>query len=352
MVGFERYEIIRKLKEDEIGKTLVARCPEREEPVALKIFKPQGRPKALIARLMGQLEGCRQLREPRLVKHLDVGRSSDGGLYLATQLLEGENLAERLSCSGPLSPVELIRLVLPLSELVERLREQGFYYPELRACDVFLPAGASPCESVLLDAGRAWLADCGVFRAPECQPGDSGDRRADVFALGVLMYEALEGRPPFLEEAADPWRRRADCSLSSLHGTSLALSGIIDRCLSRNPRERFESPSVLARALSEGSPPSGISPAVSAADDVADGVKPGDCLGSYRLERQLGAGSMGRVFLGKHVRLGRTAAIKVLRCEYAQNPWFVERFFQEAKAVNRINHEHIVEVLDFVEEHI
>jgi serine/threonine-protein kinase len=59
---------------------------------------------------------------------------------------------------------------------------------------------------------------------------------------------------------------------------------------------------------------------------------------------------MGRVFLARHTRLDRTAAIKVMRPEYSQSPHFVERFFQEAKAVNQIKHEHIVEVYDFVEE--
>src|SRR5262249_6360034 len=138
-------------------------------------------------------------------------------------------------------------------------------------------------------------------------------------------------------------------SLSSLHGTSVALSAIIDRCLRQNPLERFDSPAELGRALAQGLP-SELSSTRAAPDVGADGLKLGDCMGSYRLEKRLGAGSMGHVFVARHVLLGRTAAIKVLRREYAQNPHFVDRFFQEAKAVNRINHEHIVEVLDFVDE--
>ncbi|WP_257454815.1 serine/threonine-protein kinase [Archangium lipolyticum] len=79
-------------------------------------------------------------------------------------------------------------------------------------------------------------------------------------------------------------------------------------------------------------------------------LQEGEVLGSYQLERLLGEGSMGQVFQARHVRLGRQVALKVLRPAFAHDSGFVRRFFQEAHAVNRINHEHIVEIFDFVED--
>jgi serine/threonine-protein kinase len=79
-------------------------------------------------------------------------------------------------------------------------------------------------------------------------------------------------------------------------------------------------------------------------------VREGDTLGSYQLERLLGEGSMGRVFQARHARLGRQVALKVLRPDFARDASYVQRFFQEARAVNQINHEHIVEIFDFVED--
>jgi serine/threonine-protein kinase len=76
----------------------------------------------------------------------------------------------------------------------------------------------------------------------------------------------------------------------------------------------------------------------------------GEVLGNYQLERLLGEGSMGRVFQARHVRLGRQVALKVLRPQHARDVSFVRRFFQEARSVNQINHEHIVEIFDFVED--
>ena len=355
MVGSLHYEIERKLGESGTAETFIAREPGRQEPVVLKLFKSRDRSETVIGCFMRQLEGCRRIDHPRLVKHLDAGLSA-GKPYLAMEWLEGEDLAAHVRRSGPIAPADLVRLIAPICELLEHLGANGIYYPELRASDVFLQGGLPRCEPKLLDAGRAWLGDCGVFRAPECESEESGGLRAEVFGLGVLMYEALEGRPPFVDDEGDPWARGTD-SLSSFHGRSVALMGIIERCLSQDPRNRFAGPAELARSIASGwSPAAAVSTGVKAAEDSgasepqAEREQVGDLLGSYRLEKLLGEGSMGRVFLARHTLLGRTAAIKVMRPEYAHAPQFVERFFQEAKAVNQINHEHIVEVLDFAED--
>ncbi len=77
--------------------------------------------------------------------------------------------------------------------------------------------------------------------------------------------------------------------------------------------------------------------------------EPGTVLGSYRLIELLGEGGMGMVYLAEHTKLGRKVAVKILRSEYSENPQAVHRFFAEARAVNKISHQNIVEITDFVE---
>src|ERR1043166_6763878 len=79
-------------------------------------------------------------------------------------------------------------------------------------------------------------------------------------------------------------------------------------------------------------------------------VKAGDTLGNYTLKSLLGVGGMGLVFLAEHVKLKRKVALKLLRPEFSQDPIAIHRFFAEARGVNEISHENIVEVTDFVEE--
>jgi len=83
----------------------------------------------------------------------------------------------------------------------------------------------------------------------------------------------------------------------------------------------------------------------------ADGsLPPGTLVGSYRLITVLGEGGMGRVYLAEHIKLGRRVAIKKLRRELVSNAGAVARFFAEARAVNRIFHENIVEITDIIEQ--
>jgi serine/threonine-protein kinase len=75
----------------------------------------------------------------------------------------------------------------------------------------------------------------------------------------------------------------------------------------------------------------------------------GTVLGTYRLIELLAEGGMGRVYLAEHIRLGRKVALKLLRSEYASNAPAIKRFFREARTVNDINHENIIEITDFFE---
>jgi serine/threonine protein kinase len=77
-------------------------------------------------------------------------------------------------------------------------------------------------------------------------------------------------------------------------------------------------------------------------------IVPGTVLGSYRVVSEIGAGAVGRVYLGEHALLGRKVALKTLRPEYSNTPSLIRRFFAEAKLVNEIGHPNIVAITDFV----
>jgi serine/threonine-protein kinase len=96
-------------------------------------------------------------------------------------------------------------------------------------------------------------------------------------------------------------------------------------------------------------PPPGSTSATALVTDTGRTYAIGAVFGSYRLVREIGGGGMGHVFIAEHTRLGRQVAVKILRSEYSDNRDAVRRFFAEAQAVNRINHENIIEVSDFIE---
>src|SRR6202023_766826 len=72
----------------------------------------------------------------------------------------------------------------------------------------------------------------------------------------------------------------------------------------------------------------------------------GQCLGGYELEEEIGHGSMGMVYRGKQIALGREVAVKVLPQSLAQDPSYVARFIREAQIIAGLNHPHIVQIYD------
>src|SRR3954447_694335 len=79
-------------------------------------------------------------------------------------------------------------------------------------------------------------------------------------------------------------------------------------------------------------------------------IRVGEVLGSYEIVGVLGEGGMGRVFHGRHLRLGRDVALKVLHPQLTSRADVVQRFLREANAANRIHHENIVQIHDYVEQ--
>ena len=78
-------------------------------------------------------------------------------------------------------------------------------------------------------------------------------------------------------------------------------------------------------------------------------LPPGTVIGNYRVTSLIGKGGMGVVYAAEHTRLGRKSALKVLRPEFAEDATIVKRFFDEARAANKVGNEHIVEIFDFIE---
>jgi eukaryotic-like serine/threonine-protein kinase len=315
------YQLVTKLHESAASAAWLGRRLDSGANALVRVFhgtlwrRPDAR-----GHFVDRAEALQSIHHPHLARQLEAGCLPDGRPFVVSEYLEGEDLASHLRRTGPLTPDQLALLIPALCSALTELRSGGILVRELPADQVFLVGGLSRYAPKLVGAG---LMD---------GPSLEADTRADVAAVGQLMRDALGG------------------------GTGGWLEPIIRRCLEREPTDRFADPSALARALDASQPrtqelrqrDTGTTPLLLVEEAVRE--REGDLLGHYQLERLLGEGSMGRVFLARHVTLGRPAAIKVLRAEHAQNQNLIQRFFHEARAVNQINHEHIVEIQDFVHE--
>jgi serine/threonine protein kinase len=315
------YQLVTKLHENAASAAWLGRKLDSGANALVRVFhgtlwrRPDAR-----GQFVDRAEALQGIHHPHLARQLEAGCLPDGRPFVVSEYLEGEDLATHLRRTGPLTPDQLALLIPALCSALTELRSADILVRALPADQVFLVGGLARYTPKLVGPG---LSD---------GPADTDDDRADVTAVGNLMREALAG------------------------GSGGWLEPIIRRCLQAEPTDRFADPSALARALDAAQPRTqelqqrntGATPLLLVEEAVRE--RAGDVIGQYRLERLLGEGSMGRVFLAHHVTLGRPAALKVLRAEHAQNQNLIQRFFHEARAVNQINHEHIVEIQDFVHE--
>ncbi|MBI3181730.1 MAG: serine/threonine protein kinase [Myxococcales bacterium] len=361
------YEVVRKLADGAVAEVYLARVKGTQQSVVLKVIRQELAADAeAVGRFLDEVSACEPLHHPNVLRYLGAGKLGHGRPFCATEYLEGEDLATHLRKHGPLGGEELSKLALPLCEALQYIHARGIVHRDLKPDNVFLVGGLSASAPKLIDFGLAHFGGprrvktaAGVilstpeYTPPECIEGQQADARSDLYSFGVLMFEALSGRPPFvagnyselllkhLNEAPPPLRREV-----------AYLEPLVHRCLAKKPADRFQSAGELVEALSALKQQALSATFISqhGEEKATPSRGAGAVVGSYELVKLLGEGAMGQVYLARHTRLGRQVALKFLRPEHAANKGLVQRFFQEARTVNQINHEHIVEIHDFVEE--
>jgi TolB-like protein len=250
-----RYEVLREIGRGGFGIVYEALDTELGRKVALKMLRPLRSAHATSPEwLRREAEAAARLDHPGIVTLLDAG-ISDLGPWLAMELLHGETLEKRLE-RGALDPREAVRIALEVARALGHAHAHGVVHQDLKPGNVFL---AEDGRVKLLDLGLAHLlgtrpaASGGTpaYMAPEQARGETADARADVFALGALLFEMLTGRPPFpvVDGRSAVLDRASPGDLPA--GLPSAVARLVLRCLERDPARRFASGQAVAEALLE-----------------------------------------------------------------------------------------------------
>jgi hypothetical protein len=237
-----------------------------ERRVAVKILRADiaTNPEA-VARIKREGELLIELRNPAIVAVETWGQLDDGTVYLVMELLEGETLGERMR-RGVAEPAELGPIVAGTCAGLHAAHTRGIVHRDLKPDNVFLCPTEHGLQVKLLDFGiskfygRERLTQTGEvlgtprYMSPEQLGSEKEiDLRVDIYALGVILYEALAGKPPFL--AATP----TDLIVAILHGKTAPLrsarpdvppgvESVVMRAISKVRAARFDSAPALAEA--------------------------------------------------------------------------------------------------------
>jgi tRNA A-37 threonylcarbamoyl transferase component Bud32 len=227
-----------------------------------------------IGRFMREARAAATLRSEHVAQVLDVEvDTEDGAPYIVMEYLEGRDLASLLQSREQLPAVEAVSYVLQACEGLAEAHANGIVHRDLKPANLFLtrrPDG-TPLVKVL-DFGISKLSEAAQsgsfsltqprkalgspqYMSPEqTVASPEVDQRADIWALGVILYELVSGRPPFsagtfLELGLEITNRAHAPLFGRVSGLAPGLSGVIDRCLQKTPGSRFADLAAFAAAL-------------------------------------------------------------------------------------------------------
>lgn len=205
------------------------------------------------------------LTSPHVVRTLDAGRLPSGEPFVVMEHLDGEDLEDRLRIRGALPVAEAVRLVMQACEGLAEAHRHGLVHGDLKPGNLIVSRGEHGPESLRIidfapavpnesDPGDPLVTCSPGYAAPEQLGGRTGlDGRADVFALGAILYELVTGRRAFeaatLREMLEAVGRVPPPMRALRPDAGEALEIVVRRCLARDREARFETVLELRDAL-------------------------------------------------------------------------------------------------------
>ena len=217
----ERYLLEERLGAGTFGVVFRALDQREGKLVAIKVLKRAlGDSSEALERLRRESLAAGRLDHPNAVEVYELTITPDGAAFLVMEYLEGRSLDLELREQGPLSARRAAEIVLPVCEVLAAAHALGIVHRDIKPANVFLQRGGETDRVKVLDfglakpLGAAALADnltlagsvlgSPAYMAPERLRNQPYDGRADTYSLGVMLYEMLTGRLPFVSTDADP----------------------------------------------------------------------------------------------------------------------------------------------------
>ena len=269
-----KYRVERVLGMGGMGVVVAAHHLQLDEKVALKFLLPDALDNSeAVARFAREARAAVKIKSEHVARVTDVGTLPNGAPYMVMEYLDGGDLAAWLLDRGPLSVEQAVEFVLQASEAVAEAHALGIVHRDLKPANLFCIRRADGRLSVkVLDFGISKVTQFGasgasalthdaalvgspLYMSPEqMKAANSVDSLTDIWALGVILYELLTGKLPFVAESLPEQVHRVTTEPpSSLRGirpeVPVDLEAVILCCLEKERSKRYHNVAELALAL-------------------------------------------------------------------------------------------------------
>ena len=280
-----RYVLERELGRGGMGVVLLARDLSLDRLVALKLLPTllAAQP-VLRERFLREARTAAGLSHPHIVP-IHAVEEHEGIVFIAMAFVDGETLADRVRRTGPLPPHEVARILREVAWALAYAHGRGIVHRDIKPDNILMERGSG--RAMVTDFGIArpversastdrltlegQLLGTAAFMSPEQAAGEPVDGRSDLYSLGGVGFYSLSGRAPFEARTVEAllvarFTHAAPPVTSARPDAPAALAAVIDRCLMRQPYDRYPTAEAVAEALSESA--AGV-----AATDIAPPVR-------------------------------------------------------------------------------
>jgi eukaryotic-like serine/threonine-protein kinase len=268
-----RYELERELGAGGMAVVYLATDPRHGRRVAIKVLRPELARAIGAERFLREIGIAARLSHPNILPLHDSGEA-DGFLYYVMPFVEGESLRDRLDRETQLGLEEALRIARQVGDALSHAHGAGVIHRDIKPENILFQAGHAVVSDfgvarALSESGGVSLTETGlavgtpVYMSPEqAMAAGPADARADIYALGCVLYEMLAGEPPY--SGATPQAILARKAVDAVPRLRVirdtvpeALEAVITRALAKLPADRYPTVAELMRALDRAMPPGG-----------------------------------------------------------------------------------------------